>query len=76
MTMHTNQQWTFQKTNINAYDNDGDIAGVENDENFNDFGVGDLTATGRRYLTIQPKQWSTSYVANRQHYVSNFYQLL
>jgi len=71
--MHANQRWPFQKPNNNGYgvedDDDEDTATVLDDENFGDFGGGDPTMAGRRYLTVQPKQWCTSYVANR-HYVS------
>lgn len=66
--MHANnRQWSFQKSNGNVYDDDDRDDAV--DENFSDFGVG--VPAGRMYSqTIQPKQWCTSYVANRQHYVS------
>lgn len=79
--MHANRQWPFQRSSSNGngivygvdYNHD-DGGGTEDDddaaEEFGDFG-GDQTATSRRYLTVQPKQWCTSYVAaNRQHYVS------
>ncbi|CAH1732810.1 unnamed protein product [Aphis gossypii] len=78
--MHANRQWPFQRSNSNGngivygvdYNHD-DGGGAEDDddaaEEFGDFG-GDQTATNRRYLTVQPKQWCTSYVAaNRQHYI-------
>lgn len=77
--MHTNQQWSFKQSNNNAYgvdddDDDEDANATVNDVDFGNFGVGgDLTSTERRYLTVQPKQWCTSYVgANRQHYVSTY----
>jgi len=80
--MHANRQWPFQRSGSNGngivygvdYNHD-DGGGADDDEDaaaeeFGDFG-GDPTASGRRYLTVQPKQWCTSYVAaNRQHYVS------
>ncbi|KAL4135661.1 hypothetical protein QTP88_007259 [Uroleucon formosanum] len=78
--MHANRQWPFQRSGSNGnsivygvdYNHD-DGGGADDDddaaaEEFGDFG-GDPIASGRRYLTIQPKQWCTSYVAaNRQHY--------
>ncbi|XP_026820169.1 zeta-sarcoglycan [Rhopalosiphum maidis] len=78
--MHANRQWPFQRSGSNGngivygvdYNHD-DGGGADDDddaaEEFGDFG-GDQTASGRRYLTVQPKQWCTSYVAaNRQHYI-------
>ncbi|XP_022164678.1 zeta-sarcoglycan isoform X2 [Myzus persicae] len=79
--MHANRQWPFQRSGSNGngivygvdYNHDDGGGADEDDdvaaEEFGDFG-GDPTASGRRYLTVQPKQWCTSYVAaNRQHYI-------
>jgi len=74
--MHANQTWSLQRPDHNAYGLDDDDDGVGDftgagDDGFGGYGDGDPTAAGRRYLTVQPKQWCTSYVAaNRHRYVS------
>lgn len=69
--MHTNQQWSYQPHNNNVYgiNHDDDAITVADVNDLGDF-RGDLTAAGRRYLNMQPKQWCTSYVDKRKHYVS------
>lgn len=74
--MHFKQQWHFQKPTRNAYGIDGE----DEDDDAVDASMGTVvdedevygnpSTVSRRYFTVQPKQWSTSYVPNRQHYVS------